>query len=232
MNVLITGASQGLGYAIAEVFAKKGNRVLLSSRNEVRLYNALETLQTHYPETAFRAKAFDLSVKENALALGAWALEFGAPDVLVNNAGVFEPGSVSNEADGALESQMAVNLYSAYYLTRTLLPAMKEKRSGFIFNMCSIAGLRAYTNGGSYSISKFALNGFSQNLREELKSSGIKVAAIFPGAVKTASWGDFDNSEKRIMEAADVAKLIEAATQLSAGACVEDIILRPQLGDL
>ncbi|MBO9620376.1 MAG: SDR family oxidoreductase [Niabella sp.] len=232
MNVLITGASQGLGYAIAEIFAKKGNRILLSARNEVRLYHALETLQTHYPETDFSAKAFDLSIKEEAIALGTWALAFGAPDVLVNNAGLFEPGNISNEADGALESQLAVNLYSAYHLTRALLPAMKERRQGFIFNMCSIAGLRAYPNGGSYSISKFALNGFSQNLREELKPFGIKVAAIFPGAVKTASWGDFDNSKQRIMEAADVAKLIETATQLSAGACVEDIILRPQLGDL
>ncbi|SDE29939.1 SDR family oxidoreductase [Niabella drilacis] len=232
MNILITGASQGIGFAVAEIFAKKGNQVWITSRNEVRLYQALETLQTQYPDAAFRAKAFDLSVKEQAIALGNWALGHGTPDILVNNAGLFEPGNVTDEPDGALESQMATNLYSAYHLTRTILPAMKEKRRGFIFNICSVAGLQAYPGGGAYSISKFALNGFSQNLREELKPHGIKVAALFPGAVKTASWGDFDNSEKRIMEAADIAVLIETATRLSDAACVESIILRPQLGDL
>jgi len=232
MNILITGASQGIGFAVAEVFSKKGNQVWITSRNEVRLYQALETLQTKYPDTAFRAKAFDLSVKEQAIALGNWALGHGTPDILVNNAGLFEPGNVTDEADGVLESQMATNLYSAYHLTRTILPAMKERKQGFIFNICSVAGLQAYPGGGSYSISKFALNGFSQNLREELKPHGIKVAALFPGAVMTASWGDFDNSEKRIMEATDIAVLIETATRLSDAACVESIILRPQLGDL
>ncbi|MCD2424095.1 SDR family oxidoreductase [Niabella pedocola] len=232
MNLLITGASQGIGFAIAEIFAKKGNRVLITSKNEVRLYQALESLQTRYPDADFRAKAFDLSEKDQAQALAGWALEQGAPDVLVNNAGFFEPGNVSDEADGVLESQLAINLYSAYHLTRALLPAMKEKRKGFIFNICSVAGLQAYPGGGAYSISKFALNGFSQNLREELKPHGIKVTALFPGAVMTASWGGFDNSEKRIMEAADVATLIETSTRLSDAACVESIILRPQLGDL
>ncbi|MGJ7031132.1 SDR family NAD(P)-dependent oxidoreductase [Niabella hirudinis] len=232
MNILITGASQGIGFAIAEVFAKKGNRVWITSKNEVRLYQALATLQATYPDAAFGAKAFDLSVKEQAIALGKWVLEQGVPDILVNNAGLFEPGNITDEADGALESQMTTNLYSAYHLTRTLLPAMKEKRQGFIFNICSVAGLQAYPGGGSYSISKFALNGFSQNLREELKPHGIKVTALFPGAVKTASWGDFDNTGKRIMEAGDIAALIETTTRLSDAACVESIILRPQLGDL
>ncbi|WP_018626902.1 SDR family oxidoreductase [Niabella aurantiaca] len=232
MNILVTGASQGIGFAVAEIFAKEENRVLITSRNEVRLYHALESLQTKYPGTDLRAKAFDLSVKAEAVALGQWALQQGVPDILVNNAGLFEPGNVSEEADGALESQMATNLYSAYHLTRTVLPAMKEKKHGFIFNICSIAGLQAYPGGGSYSISKFALNGFSQNLREELKPYGIKVAALFPGAVMTASWDGFDNSKQRIMEATDIATLIETATRLSDAACVESIILRPQLGDL
>ncbi|HEX7754797.1 MAG TPA: SDR family oxidoreductase [Niabella sp.] len=232
MHILITGASQGIGLAVAEVFAKKGNTLLLSSKNDLKLYKAMETLQTRYPDAVFFAKAFDLSVKEEAIALGKWALEKGTPDILINNAGLFEPGNITEEAAGVLERQMAVNLYSAYHLTRTVLPAMKVKAKGYIFNICSVAGLQAYPNGGSYSISKFALNGFSQNLRQELKTCGIKVSAVFPGAVMTASWGDFDNSEKRIMEANDIARLIEAATQLSAAACVEEIIVRPQLGDL
>ena len=127
---------------------------------------------------------------------------------------------------------MAVNLYSAYYLTRTLLPAMQQQKGGHIFNMCSIASLKAYENGGSYSITKFALAGFSKNLREELKNTGIKVTSIYPGAAFTDSWSGSGVNPSRIMEATDVAAMVYAAAQLSPQACVEDIILRPQLGDL
>lgn len=231
MNVVITGASRGIGFAIADVFAQQGHHLVLTSRSEVNLYKAMEQLQTKY-NVEISAKAFDLSVKKNTTAFAEWCLQRGTPGVLVNNTGVFAPGNITDEADGNLETQMAVNLYSAYNITRQLLPAMQQQRSGHIFNICSVASLKAYPGGGSYSISKFALYGFSQNLRHELMPHSIKVTAVLPGAVMTDSWGDFDNSDRRIMEAADVAKMIYASSQLSPAACVEDIILRPQLGDL
>jgi len=232
MNVVITGASKGIGKAIAEIFAAYGHHLFLCSRGEVALYKTMEELMTKYPAAIIKAKPFDLSRKEEAKAFGAWCLEYGVPDVLVNNAGLFEPGSVHNEPEGTLESQLAVNLHSAYHVTRSVLPWMMEKRSGHIFNMASIASLDAYANGGAYSISKFALYGFSKNLRQEMKPYNIKVTAVHPGAVMTDSWGDFDNSQQRIMEAADIAKLVYAASHLSPQACVEDIVVRPQLGDL
>jgi short-subunit dehydrogenase len=153
-------------------------------------------------------------------------------DVLVNNAGNFLPGSVYKEEDGVLEEKMAVNLYSAYHLTRTLLPLMMEKKKGHIFNMCSIASLRAYQHGGSYSISKFALLGFSKNLREEMQQYGIKVTAVLPGAVYTDSWSGSNVSPQRIMKSEDVSALVYAASQLSPQAVVDEIVIRPQLGDL
>jgi short-subunit dehydrogenase len=232
MNVVITGASKGIGKAIAEIFAAYGHHLFICSRGEVALYKTLEELMTQYPAAIIKAKPFDLGRREEAKAFGAWCLEYGVPDVLVNNAGLFEPGSVHNEPEGTLESQLAVNLQSAYHVTRSVLPWMMEKRSGHIFNMCSIASLDAYANGGAYSISKFALYGFSKNLREEMKPYNIKVTAVHPGAVMTDSWGDFDNSQQRIMEAADIAKLVYATSHLSPQACVEDIVVRPQLGDL
>ena len=152
--------------------------------------------------------------------------------MLVNNAGIFTPGSIYNEEEGLLEKMMDTNLYSAYHLTRTLVPEMIKAKKGLIVNMCSIASLHAYKNGGSYSITKFALMGFHKNLREELKPHGIKVMSIYPGAVMTDSWGDFDNSSKRIMEVNDVAGMVLAASKLSPQAVVEDIIIRPLLGDL
>jgi len=236
MNVIITGASRGIGKAIAEIFAANGYDLFLSSRNGVALYKATEELMTKFPAITIKAKPFDLGKKEEAKEFGKWCLGFGTPAILVNNAGVFEPGSVHNESEGSLEKHIETNLYSAYHLTRALLPAMMQHPSTgsgrHIFNMCSIAALQAYDNGGAYSISKFALYGFSKNLREEMKPHGIKVTSVLPGAVLTDSWGDYDNSSKRIMEAEDVAKLIFAASQLSPQACVEDIILRPLLGDL
>lgn len=232
MKIVISGASKGIGKSIADLFAANGHDLFLCSRGAAGLYKTVEELMTKYPSVTIKAKPFDLSKKEEAIAFGYWCLSFGVPDILINNAGFFEPGSVHNEGDAVLESQLAVNLFSAYHLTRTVLPAMMEQKAGHIFNMCSIASLNAYANGGAYSISKFALHGFSKNLREEMKPYGIKVTAIFPGAVMSDSWGDFDNSSKRIMEATDIASMVYAAAQLSAQACVEDIIIRPQLGDL
>lgn len=232
MNVAVTGASKGIGKAIAKQFAAKGHHLFLCSRNETALYKTVEELTKAYPAAIIKAKPFDLSRKDEARAFGIWCLEYGVPDILVNNAGSFEPGSVHNEPDGLLERQVATNLYSAYHVTRTVLPWMMERHSGHIFNICSIAGLKAYENGGAYSISKFAMDGFNKNLREEMKPHGIKVTAVYPGAVLTDSWGNFDNSHHRIMEADDVAQMICSASLLSKAACVEEIVLRPQLGDL
>ncbi len=232
MKAVITGASKGIGKAVAEIFAANGYDLLLCARGEIALYKTVEELVTKYPLVTIKAKPFDLSKKEGAVAFGNWCLSSGTPDILVNNAGLFEPGNVYNEPDGILENQISINLYSAYHVTRTLLPAMMAQKTGHIFNLCSIASLDAYKNGGAYSISKFALYGFSKNLREEMKPYGIKITAVLPGAVMSDSWSGFDNSHNRIMEADDIARMIYAASQLSPAACVEEILIRPQLGDL
>ena len=125
-----------------------------------------------------------------------------------------------------------VNLLSAYNLTRALIGAMIKMKAGHIFNICSIASLNAYANGGSYSISKWALAGFSKNLREELKNHHIKVTSVYPGATLTSSWDGMNIDPKRILETADITKMILAASELSIQACVEEIVIRPQLGDL
>lgn len=238
MNVIITGASKGIGRSIAAAFAAEGANLYLCARNEVNLYNTVAELQTRFPVSQINAKAFDMSAKQGAKDFGAWVLAgikatvSGKVDVLVNNAGVFTPGSIYNEEEGLLEKMMETNLYSAYHLTRALAPAMIEAKQGLIVNICSIASLHAYNNGGSYSITKFALMGFDKNLREELKPHHIKVMGVYPGAVMTDSWGNFDNSSGRIMEASDIATMILAASKLSPQAVVEDIIMRPLLGDL
>lgn len=233
MNILITGASRGFGYAIAEKFAEAGHSIYLTAKNETRLSDTAAALGKKFPGIGIYHKSADLSIKADVQALVNWFNSQNVMlDILINNAGYFVPGSVYNEPEGSLESMLDTNLMSAYHLTRLLLPGMIKRKQGHIFNICSIASLQAYHNGGAYSISKFALMGFSKNLREEMKPFGIKVTTVVPGAAFTDSWKGSGVDPKRIMESTDIAQMILAATQLSPQACVEEIILRPLLGDL
>ncbi|MBK8784979.1 MAG: SDR family oxidoreductase [Chitinophagaceae bacterium] len=240
MNIVITGASKGLGKAIAEAFAKdgQGHSFFLCARNAAELEATAADLQGRFPQNKVYTQTCDVSDKTALQQFVAWINnQVAKVDILVNNAGIYLPGSAYGEDDGTLEKMMEVNLYSAYHLTRMILPGMINNNpstgsGGHIFNICSIASIIAYPNGGAYSISKFALYGFSKNLREEMKPHGIKVTHVLPGAAYTDSWSGSGIDPKRIMEAADVAQMVYAAAQLSPQACVEEIILRPQLGDL
>jgi short-subunit dehydrogenase len=227
MNIVITGASRGIGKAIAEKFSKEGHDVIVCSRNKEKL----RELQESHP--SIRVFACDMSKKEDVWRFADFVLSsFDRIDVLINNAGNFLPGLVTEEADGILEELINTNVYSAYYLTKKLVPLMISQKDGYIFNMCSVASLEAYENGGSYTISKFALLGFSKTLREELKHQNIKVTSIMPGATLTDSWGNTDLPESRFIKPEDIADLVYSITKLSKFAVVEDIVIRPQLGDI
>ena len=233
MKVVITGASRGLGFSMAESFAGDGHDLYLTSVSEVKLYNALGSLMNRFPGCVIKANPFDLGTKEGAEGFGKWVTGLGVePDILINNAGTFEPGSIIDEADGQLERLLQVNLLSAYHLTRTLLPAMIRRKSGHIFNISSIAALQAYRNGGSYSISKAALAAFSKNLRDELKPFFIKVTCIYSGAVYTDSWASTGVNPGRIMKASDIAESVLQISKLSPQAVVEELVIRPLQGDL
>jgi short-subunit dehydrogenase len=163
MNIVITGASKGMGKALAMKFATPGNHIFITARNENELSNTANELVEKSNNANIKYFASDLSDKASSDKFSGWLIQQNiAPDILINNAGQFIPGSIYNEPDGSIEKMLAANLYSAYYLTRAFLPFMMDKKSGHIFNMSSIASLSAYKNGGSYSISKFALMGFSK----------------------------------------------------------------------
>ncbi len=231
MNIIVTGASKGIGKAIAEIFSAEGHTLLLCSRNQSQLQHTAEELASRYGNKV-HYHAADLSKKEEVEVFGKWCLEIGTPDILINNAGRFLPGSIYNETEGILEDMIATNLYSAYHLTRKIVPAMIANKAGHVFNICSIASVKPYSNGGSYGISKFAMLGFSKNLREELMPLNIKVTSVLPGAVYTDSWSGSGIDPTRIMEDKDIATMVLAASKLSPQACVEEILIRPQLGDL
>lgn len=232
MKIIITGATKGIGLAIAEKFAAEGFDLAVCSRSEADLAVFKTEIQEKYGVEVL-TRATDMSRKPEVLAFADFIKEhWNEVDAIVNNAGLFLPGEIIREEDGALEQMIETNLYSAYHFTRAMLPVMLQKSSGHIFNMCSIASFMAYPNGGSYSISKFAMLGFSKVLREELKTRGIKVTAIMPGATWSDSWAGADFPADRLMEARDIAIAVWSAWQMSPSAVVEEIIVRPQLGDL
>lgn len=232
MTAVITGTTKGIGAAIAEQFASQGFDLVACSRNIKDLEQFKDELESKFNIKVYTFQA-DLSKTNEVQNLAAFINQMNQPiEVLVNNAGSYIPGGVLSEEEGALEFMINTNLYSAYHLTRGIIDKISTNGKGYIFNICSIAGLQAYHNGGAYSISKFALNGFTKNLREELKEKQVRVSAVHPGATMSKSWEGSGISEDRIMEAKDIAIAIWSAYTLSAKAVVEDIILRPQLGDL
>lgn len=232
-NAIITGATQGIGRAIAEKFLKEGFSIAVCARTEADLTELSRGWQLQYPAAVIFAHTADLGNKEDVKSFAAAVLkQFDAIDVLVNNAGLFYPGLLAEEPEGHLESLMQVNLYSAYHLTRALLPKMKERGIGHIFNLCSVASLKAYENGGAYSITKYALLGFSENLRQELIPHGIKVTALMPGATWSRSWQGSGLPEERFIKAEDIADTVWMVYSLSPSAVVESLIIRPLLGDI
>ncbi len=235
MNIIITGASKGLGYAIAETFAndKQPHTLFLCARRQNELTKAADQLKQISPSLTIHIYPCDVSQKKDIFAFAGFILQqTNTIDILINNAGTFLPGTIATEKEGTLDTMMQTNLSSAYHLTRALLPTMIKAKSGHIFNICSIASLQAYPPGASYSISKYALMGFSKNLRDEMKPHNIKVTTVYPGAFWSESWEGSGIDPQRIMEAADIAKLIYSSAHLSPQACLEDIIIRPQRGDL
>jgi short-subunit dehydrogenase len=232
-KAVITGATKGIGKAIAEMLATDGYDLMICSRTESDLEALKQDFVLRFPYIKVITKVVDMGIKAEVIQFGNdVAKEWQRVDVLVNNAGLFIPGAIIDEEDGNLEHMIEINLYSAYYLTRTILPLMLPHKKGYIFNMCSVASLKSYTNGGSYSIAKFALLGFTKNLRDELKNKGIKVTAILPGATWSDSWAGYEAPQERLMNPRDIAEAILSALRMSSGAVIEEIIMRPQLGDI
>ena len=233
MNAIITGASQGIGKAIAEKLAANGIHLVLCSRSIEKLAALKMDLSQAYPNINIYVESVDVSDKAAVLKFASNALkEFKNIDLLINNAGTFIPGSICSEEDGNMEKMIETNLYSAYHLSRAIVPSMIEQKKGHIFNMCSIASQMAYDNGGSYSISKFALLGFSKCLREEMKPHNVKVTHLMPGATRTPSWDGVDLPDERFIPAKDIAEIVWSTYTLSQSTNIEDIVVRPQLGDI
>lgn len=233
MNAIITGSTKGIGRALALKFASEGFDVALSARTQADLDQLKQKIENNNPGRTAHVYACDMAVKEEVEQFAAFCKErLDHVDVLINNAGLFLPGQLHNEEEGTLEKLININLYSAYYFTRAMIDRLIDQQKGHIFNMCSVASFMAYQHGGSYSVAKFALLGFSKSLREEMKDKGIRVTSVMPGATFTPSWEGIDLPESRFMKVEDVASAVYNAYTLSDQTVMEELVLRPHLGDV
>lgn len=233
MNVIITGGTKGIGLACAEMFARHGHQVAVCGRNAAHVNSTLQTLQSIHPSGKHLAICCDVTQRQQLEQFAAACLNnWSRVDVLINNAGIFLPGNLLDEPEGQLLNLIETNLLSAYHFTRLIAPHMMQQKSGYIFNVCSVASIQPYDAGGSYAITKYGLYGFSQNLRHELKPHGVKVTAVIPGATLTSSWEGTTLPPERFIDVTDVATMIYQTSQLSDRTVIEEIVIRPQLGDI
>lgn len=231
--ILVTGGTKGIGRAIIEKFAAEGFHIITCARSEKDLQELKITLEREYTFSKIHYLPVDLAIEKERDRFLQFVHDLKVRiEVLVNNTGLFIPGKLYEEDDAILPQLMATNVYSAYYVTKSLVLDMIRRNSGHIFNICSTASIMAYPNGGAYSVTKFALYGMTKCLREELKDFGIKVTAVLPGATLTASWEGVDLPAERFMKSEDVGNLIYAAYTLSKNSVVEELLIRPQLGDI
>lgn len=228
MNVLITGATKGIGKAIALNMAANGYHLALCARNGNELAQLKEEIIHQYPAVNVFIKSTNCAVKEEVYAFADEALvQYKQIDVLVNNVGVFNLGFLLDEEDNTLENDMKINVYSAYYLYKKLAPIMKERKTGFIFNMCSVASTTSIINAGSYCVTKAALLSLNNIMRDEMMSHHVKVTAILPGSTLTNSWEGTSVSPDEFIKPEDVALAIDQIMKMSFGANVDQIVIKP-----
>ena len=186
-TALVSGASSGIGRCVAEALADAGARVwcLARSRTEV------EALAADIGGEALVADLTDDEATWEALDRMVDTLG-GAPDLVVNSAGVFGIASSAEETLAAFDRALAVNLRGPFLVNRALLPAMLERRSGLIVNVGSVAGRKAYRGNATYSASKFGLRGYHEVLLEELKGSGVRATLLEPASTDTSIWDALD----------------------------------------
>lgn len=231
--LVITGGSKGIGRSIILKFVKHDFDIITCSRSLDDLSKLKSDIEKISNIISVKYIEADLSLQTGCDKFVDFVNSFKrTPDILVNNVGIFAPGKIYNEEKGILEKMIRTNLYSNYFISRGIIPNMLSKKNGHIFNICSIASKKAYTNGGAYCVSKFAFYGMSLCLREELKDHGIKVTSVIPGATLTSSWDGTDFDEGRFVMPEDIAESIFSIFNMSKGTNVEETIIRPHLGDI
>jgi len=227
-NVLITGATKGIGKSIAYALAKEGCNLMLSARTAQALADLQKELSSSHPAIQIQYMATDCGDMNQVKKLAAEALaHFNQIDILVNNVGVFIPSGFLDEAADSFANHMAVNVSCMHYLSVYFGKEMCKRGSGHVFNVGSIAGKLPFVKAASYSVTKYAVHGLTSVLREEFGPYGVKVTEIIPGSTFTSSWEGVTIPEERFVAATDIAQAVIACLNMSKGANVDEIVITP-----
>jgi len=227
MNAIVTGASRGLGLAIARRLASSGFNLFLLAKNEERLQGVKTQIESDF-KTQVTTFACDFS---NEAARNSLVKKLRATvpkvDVLVNNVGAFEMGDLTEVSDEQVERLLNINFATTFKITQAYLSEFKKNKAGFIFNIGSIVTEFPRKDLAAYTISKFALQGYTKMLCDDLKDDGVKVTEIIPGSINTSSWDGVDAPKKEFIQTKDIVDTIEMVINSSKGVNFEQIIIRP-----
>ncbi len=231
--VWITGASSGLGRSLAVEFATHGSSVILSARSE----SSLGTLQKKISDQGGDAHIVACDVRnESAVQNAATKILdiIGIPDVLVNNAGVTVFKTFANTSLSEFDDIISTNLRGAFLTTKSVLNSMVARGSGIIMNIVSFAAKTTYTESSAYAASKSGLAAMMEGLREEVRDKGIKIVNVFPGAVLTPIWHPKVQAKygSKMLTPEEAARMIYAVSSQPPAMMVEEVVIRPQIGDI
>jgi 3-oxoacyl-[acyl-carrier protein] reductase len=224
-TAIVTGATRGVGRAIALALAANGYELWITARSQDGLM-ALKAELEGISNIEHHFHALDFSDQNQVLSYtNILTVLVDKIDVLVNNAGIYIPDQLLDE-ESALEKHMQVNFYAAYTITQAMLPAFEEQKGGYIFNICSVVNKQPRAEAASYTISKFALYGYHQVLLKTLKPHQVKVTALLPSSINTSSWDGMDAPKDEFVQPEDIADVILAAIAMKPGTVMNEIELQ------
>jgi 3-oxoacyl-[acyl-carrier protein] reductase len=208
-TAIVTGGTRGIGRAIAEALVRNGTDVCITARKRSEIDETIKNL-AGAGRGRLMGIAGDVRDYSQVKAVFERAVsEFGGLDILVNNAGIGTFAKVEDMSPEDFRAVLETNLFGVYYCCHEAIPLMKQRGGGYIINISSLAGTNAHPQMAAYNASKFALNGFSEALMQEVRHDGIKVSYIMPGSVNTEFGGDTPSDEKSWqLQPKDVAQVV------------------------
>lgn len=223
---LVTGASRGIGLAIARRLSQMGARVSLCARNAANLERAASDMRG----TGAQVLALPADVTRGdaiAALVGETRRVLGPIDILVNNAGIGIFGPFHEQSEADWNAILDTNLKSAFLMSREVAPEMIRRKTGHIINISSLAGKNTFANGAIYCASKWGLLGLSGCMAEDLRAHGIRVSAICPGSVATEFSPHAGKDPSKMLQAEDVAHAVAALVTQAAGSFISEVQMRP-----